>query len=497
MRRLLSSSVLFLSTTTALGMFGSGCAPKTASGPKSSNPLAVSNWKMPEFKKPQLKMPQVKMPQFMNSDRKLNLAGKFDPKLPWTKQKSVAAAPANANINSTASSNPLSKSNWTLPWSNGGSGSESTVATVSAVKPAAVRTTAATPTPAVAKSLPKISWPKWTTLSSVPKPQGESSKPLSADKWKLPWSKKSEAKTSWFDSSEELASRKDDTAMERFTRKAKESKLVQGVDAAWQKTTDKFASMKKKTPAPAATPNDPVSLATKSPPANAKTHRSMAELMETTGQVAQAEEHFKKALALEPTDLESLLGYGHLLDRQNRMAEAVAQYEAACKHHPQEARAFNDLGLCLARQQQLEKSVGALQQAIVLQPSRKLYRNNLATVFMELNRHHEAFAQLVAVHGVAVAHHNMGYLLNKKGDSKQAMFHFQAAARTDPNLVAAQRWADHLQAMHAQVPHSPALQTPAGGYQPPNHSPVATGYGTAPMTPHDHRMARPAGNPLR
>ena len=41
------------------------------------------------------------------------------------------------------------------------------------------------------------------------------------------------------------------------------------------------------------------------------------------------------------------------------------------------------LGLCLHRQGKLNESVTVLREAVRLQPDRKLYRNNLATVLVE------------------------------------------------------------------------------------------------------------------
>ena len=52
-----------------------------------------------------------------------------------------------------------------------------------------------------------------------------------------------------------------------------------------------------------------------------------------------------------------------------------------------------------------------LRQAVKLEPKRKLYRNNLATVLVDMGRTDEAWDELSSVHTPAVAHYNLGYLL--------------------------------------------------------------------------------------
>ena len=96
-----------------------------------------------------------------------------------------------------------------------------------------------------------------------------------------------------------------------------------------------------------------------------------------------------------------------------------------------------------------------------LAPKNPLYRNNIATVLVDQGRLREAFAHLKQAHGEAAAYYNMGYLLNKKGQTQAAMQHFALALKADPSMVAAQRWLEYLQrsTTQARLPQHPA----AGG----------------------------------
>ena len=54
-------------------------------------------------------------------------------------------------------------------------------------------------------------------------------------------------------------------------------------------------------------------------------------------------------------------------------------------------------------------------KAVELQPDRELYRNNIATVLVEVGRSDEAVRQIAAVYGEPIAHYNVGVLLQQQG----------------------------------------------------------------------------------
>ncbi|MBN1852125.1 MAG: tetratricopeptide repeat protein [Pirellulales bacterium] len=201
---------------------------------------------------------------------------------------------------------------------------------------------------------------------------------------------------------------------------------------------------------PAKTPaseviSSPLSLSSPTKAPTPELYISMGLLAEKYGNIDQARLHYEKAVEVAPNDVETLLAFGHLEDRQGRLDEALKYYDRAVRTDPKNATALNDLGLCLARKDDMPAAAQALSQAVQLQPNRELYRNNLATVFLELDRPDEAFAQLSAVHPPAVAHYNMGYLLNRRGDLDKATEHFATATQIDPSMQAAQTWLAKLQ----------------------------------------------------
>ncbi len=135
--------------------------------------------------------------------------------------------------------------------------------------------------------------------------------------------------------------------------------------------------------------------------------------------------------------------------------------------------ALNDLGLCLAREGKLPPSLQALEQAVQLQPTKALYRNNAATVLVEMHQDQRALAHLAAVHGAADANYNLGQLLVERNRAADAAPYFQAALQQNPGLQQAQVALAKLQGTQvAAAPPVAAVPVPAA--QPAAAQPIAS-----------------------
>ncbi len=207
-------------------------------------------------------------------------------------------------------------------------------------------------------------------------------------------------------------------------------------------------------------PSDLPYQVSESGPSSRQLHIEWGRQLERAGDAHGGSAHFKKVLALEPKNLDALLGIAHLMDRQGQFQHAVHYYEIATRDHPQVPAAFNDLGLCLARMNQLEQAVGPLSQAVALDPQRKLYRNNIGTVLVELGRVDEALEHMLAVHGAAISHYNVGFLLQRRGQPRIAAEHFALAAAISPSFAAARKWADQLDSRVDRQPQVHSVSHP-------------------------------------
>ena len=214
---------------------------------------------------------------------------------------------------------------------------------------------------------------------------------------------------------------------------------------------------------------DPTALSTKAKP-SPRLYVAMARLAEESNQPANAEAYYEKALSMEPTYLEALLGLGRLNDRQGKMETALSYYQKATKAHPNEASAWNHLGLCYARMNRLKEARAAIEKAISLAPKESRYRHNLATILVRSGDLQGALQQLQAVHDEATACYNLGYLLVKKGDNAAAAHYFGRALQLKPDFQEARQWLDAISSQ--QVSETAERVSSAPVQLPPLDSPV-------------------------
>jgi tetratricopeptide (TPR) repeat protein len=175
-----------------------------------------------------------------------------------------------------------------------------------------------------------------------------------------------------------------------------------------------------------------------------------ARIHESRGNFEAAAAEYDKALEAEPKDLSALVGYARLHDRQQNFVEAERLYHEATTVDASSALVWNDLGLCYARQRKHQQAVNSLDKAIHLQPQNQMYRNNVATVLVEMGQVDKAWAHLTAANPPAVAHYNMGYLLNKQGQRQLAVQHLQLAIAADGSLAAAEQLLAQLQGQSSE-----------------------------------------------
>jgi Tfp pilus assembly protein PilF len=219
---------------------------------------------------------------------------------------------------------------------------------------------------------------------------------------------------------------------------------------------------------PANQHNDSISLSTPVGAPNPQLFISAAQLCESKGEVDKARANYNQALSMWPGQVDVLRAAARMEDRIGQMPVAESLYRQAVTANPQHAGAHNDLGLCLARQGKLEASVTEIEQAVQIQPTKALYRNNAATVLVEMREDQRAIAHLAAVHGAAEANYNFGQLLVQRGRPADATQYFQAAVQQNPQMQHAHEALAKLQtgstvAADTTTPATTPTITPSGG----------------------------------
>jgi predicted O-linked N-acetylglucosamine transferase (SPINDLY family) len=137
----------------------------------------------------------------------------------------------------------------------------------------------------------------------------------------------------------------------------------------------------------------------------------------TTTDSAAAEEAWRSALAIDPSNAEALFYLGNAARDRGDASEAIRLYEDALRHHPRDAQLMNNLGL-------------ALEQSGDIDAARKRYEDALA-----------------ATDPPPEAHANLARLLERRQDFPGAAAHYQAYA-TSVTETPAYIWSSLAQCQH-------------------------------------------------
>jgi len=160
-------------------------------------------------------------------------------------------------------------------------------------------------------------------------------------------------------------------------------------------------------------------------PDNAAGIKRLAELVYTRlGDLAQALVHFKRALEIQPQDVETLLICGNLSVVQHRFDEAQGFYRRVLDIEPWNRDAASSLEK-LGRAK--PEGMSAANAEVMYERGRELYRTgDIAGAIQQIEK-------LVAAHpGVAAAHNDLGVMYYQSGAKDKVMSCYEKAARLEP-----------------------------------------------------------------
>jgi Flp pilus assembly protein TadD len=136
-------------------------------------------------------------------------------------------------------------------------------------------------------------------------------------------------------------------------------------------------------------------------PGSASAHFNLAISDAQIGAYANAESHFRQALAGRPT-AETHNGLGYVIGRQGRTDDAVAEYRKAIEVDPQYTPAYNNLAQALAGQGKLEEAAQYYRLSLAEKPSAGVY-NALGNVLRSLGKEAEAEEQFAKARALGSA----------------------------------------------------------------------------------------------
>jgi predicted TPR repeat methyltransferase len=161
------------------------------------------------------------------------------------------------------------------------------------------------------------------------------------------------------------------------------------------------------------------------------------------GQVAQATEMYRRALAVSPDDPDALHFLGIAEHQQGRSEEALRLMARAIEIAPLHPDVHSNRGNVLRQMGQLEEAEGSYRKALELRPADATTLNNLAALLRDRGRLDEAvtiLSDLAKVNpGAPDVRQNLGECLLALGRLDEGLAAFREAIRIRPSALAYRR----------------------------------------------------------
>jgi predicted TPR repeat methyltransferase len=169
--------------------------------------------------------------------------------------------------------------------------------------------------------------------------------------------------------------------------------------------------------------------------------RLLARLFTETRRFDQALPLLEKALRVAPEDAETHYRLGLVLEGLGRDTDALAAYRRARAFKPDHPGVLSAGGALLSRGGQADEAIEWLALAAQYAPGSASSHNNLGNALLAARRHAEAcdcFSRALSLTpDFAAAHNNAGIALQQLGRSEEALAHFRQALVLQPGFAAA------------------------------------------------------------
>jgi Tfp pilus assembly protein PilF len=173
--------------------------------------------------------------------------------------------------------------------------------------------------------------------------------------------------------------------------------------------------------------------------ATAREHFANGRALLMNGQLNEAISELSTAASLDPslTEAHDLLGIAY--DRKGLSDRAKDEFDKAVRSAPEDAQTLNNLGFSLYQNGNYRAAVDRLKRAAKLAPHDERILNNLALAQCRLGKYDDAYKSFARAVGELDGHLNVATLLERAGREDDAIKHYEAALRLQPNSTIALR----------------------------------------------------------
>ena len=159
------------------------------------------------------------------------------------------------------------------------------------------------------------------------------------------------------------------------------------------------------------------------------------------GRLAEAEDLYRRLLALQPDHADALNLLGVLANQTERYDLAVELIGRAIAHNGQNPGYFSNLGNALKQQHKLDEAIAAYRRAAAIAPNYFKAHYNLGLALLQQGKPDaavDAYRRALAIEpGNAFAHCDLGVALQEQGKLDEAVAAFRRAIGLQPNYVKA------------------------------------------------------------
>jgi tetratricopeptide (TPR) repeat protein len=176
-------------------------------------------------------------------------------------------------------------------------------------------------------------------------------------------------------------------------------------------------------------------------PKDLEPHLSAGLLLEKQNKFSDAEQEYRKALAIDPASSEATIGLANIYMRGRRFPDAEAELRKIVSAHPDQAGAHVQLGRVLAAQEKNDEAIAELQEALKRTPGDTALQRDLADLYNSAGKNEQAeaaFRTLVSTHpDDAELRHSLGVSLLKQKKFADAQNEFLQTVKLRPGFAAA------------------------------------------------------------
>lgn len=208
-------------------------------------------------------------------------------------------------------------------------------------------------------------------------------------------------------------------------------------------------------------------------------HLAYGKLSEQTGDYSTARDNYETALRQNGQAVEAMLGLARLDLLANRPAEAEQRFRKAAEIAPSNPLTSEALGQFYLTQNRYGEAAAELKRGLAVAPNNQRLRHRLGIALARSGNIVGAEPHFVQAVGDAEADYNIGLILYEQGHIAESEQRFLQAVLKKPTLAPAQHWLDAVR----QEQNARSLLAGAPNRQNAKPNPPAASEQTAGRTP--------------